>query len=81
MPNFSVHRVKPSLSDLVRLRLFILTGGVLIALFMIGDLELLPAELERSYLGNRLFAQLPIIFALLAFSSIPCFCGSSNLQF
>lgn len=73
MPNFSVNRVKPSLSDLVRLRLFILTGGVLIALFMIGDLELLPAELERSYLGNRLFAQLPIVFALLAFSFHPLF--------
>ncbi len=73
MPNFSVNRVKPSLGDLVRLRLFILTGGVLIALFMIGDLELLPAELERSYLGNRLFVQLPIIFALLAFSLHPLF--------
>ncbi len=73
MPNFSVHRVKPSLSDLVRLRLFVLTGGVLIALFMIGDLELLPAELERSYVGNRLFVQLPTVFALLAFSFHPLF--------
>ena len=73
MPKFSVRRMKPLLSDLARLRLFILMGGVLIALFMIGDLALLPAELEQSYLANRLFAQLPIVFALLAFSFHPLF--------
>lgn len=65
--------MKASLSETARVRLFITIGGVLIALFMIGDLELLPVELEAAYLTNRLFVQLPLVVALLAFTFHPRF--------
>ena len=48
------------------LRLSILTGALLISLFMIGDLKLVPAELTGLYFQNRAFVQLPMIFAVLA---------------
>ena len=70
-----------SLSEIARVRLFILTGGVLIALFMIGDLELLPEQLASTYLANRLFVQLPLVLALLAFSFHPRFQTFRQLAF
>jgi len=73
MPNVSDQTMRKSWSDTVRLRLFILIGGVLIALFMIGDLVLVPSELAQTYIGNRVFGQLPLVCALLAFSFHPRF--------
>lgn len=54
--------------DRLLLRLSIVVGGVLIALFMIGDLQLVPAELSDFYFANRAYFQLPIVAALLAFT-------------
>jgi len=55
-------------SDIKRLRLVMAIGGTLIALFMIADLKLLPAELHAIYLADRVFLQLPVVLGLLAFS-------------
>lgn len=55
-------------SDIKRLRLVMLVGAVLIALFMVADLKLLPAELHDVYLADRLFLQIPIVLALLVYS-------------
>lgn len=51
-----------------RTRLSVLIGAALILLFMIADLELLPAGLHDVYVFNRLAIQLPLVLALLAFS-------------
>ncbi|WP_336365904.1 GGDEF domain-containing protein [Marinobacter sp. C2H3] len=51
-----------------RTRLSVLIGAALILLFMIADLELLPARLHDVYVFNRLAIQLPLVLALLAFS-------------
>ncbi len=51
--------------DMLLLRLSILIGGVLIALFMIGDLQLVPEALADAYVKNRALVQLPVVFALL----------------
>ena len=73
MPTGLDQTIKKSWSDTVRLRVFILIGGVLIALFMIGDLALLPSELDQTYINNRVYGQLPLVAALLAFSFHPRF--------
>ncbi len=68
MLNISVDPNYMSSRDMLLLRLSITVGGILIALFMIGDLQLVPEELASTYITNRVFVQLPIVFALLAFS-------------
>jgi len=68
MPNASVVQNPVPSRDMLLLRLSILVGGVLIALFMIGDLQLVPRELAGAYVTNRAFIQLPLVFALLAFT-------------
>ncbi len=68
MPKVSVDSNYTSSHHILMLRLSILVGGVLIALFMIGDLELVPEEMAGSYFTNRVFVQLPILLALLAAS-------------
>ena len=68
MSKISVNSKDTSSRDILMLRLFILVGGVVIALFMIGDLQMVPEELADAYFYNRVFVQLPIIFVLLASS-------------
>jgi len=67
--------------DIAELRLSILVGGILIALFMIGDLRLVPQELSGTYIINRAFIQLPILLALLAFTFHPRFHEFSQAAF
>ncbi|HKK55670.1 GGDEF domain-containing protein [Marinobacter sp.] len=59
--------------DIKLLRLTSLIGGVLITLFMIGDLQLVPGELSAVYFENRVFFQLPIVFALFVLTFHPRF--------
>ncbi len=47
------------------LRLSLLIGGVLIALFMLGDLQLVPEALTSLYVQNRALLQLPLIALVL----------------
>lgn len=68
MPKVSVVPNYASSHDILMLRLSILVVGVLIALFMIGDLKLVPKELASVYFNNRVFVQLPILIVLLASS-------------
>ncbi|MDO6442803.1 MULTISPECIES: GGDEF domain-containing protein [unclassified Marinobacter] len=68
MPQASVDLNYTSPRDLLMLRLSILMGGVLIVLFMIGDLKLVPEEVAGVYFNNRVFVQLPILLALFALS-------------
>lgn len=81
MPNVSDQTMTKSWTDTVRLRLFILIGGVLIVLFMIGDLELVPEGLAQTYINNRVFGQLPLVLGLLAFSFHPRFLGYKQPAF
>lgn len=55
------------------LRLSVLIGGVLIALFMVGDLHLVPDSLTSLYFGNRAFIQLPLIALIFALTFHPGF--------
>lgn len=68
MPNASVDPNKVSSRDMLMLRLSMLIGGALIALFMFSDLQLVPAEMREAYFQNRAFLQLPIVLSLLAFT-------------
>jgi diguanylate cyclase (GGDEF)-like protein len=67
--------------DINLLRLTTLIGGVLITLFLIGDLQLVPGELSVVYFENRVFVQLPIVFALFAATFHPRFPGFAQPAF
>ncbi|MBU2953745.1 GGDEF domain-containing protein [Marinobacter sp. F3R08] len=73
MPDSSVDAHSMSPSDMLMIRLSIVVGGVLIALFMTGDLELIPRELAGTYITNRVLIQLPILCGLLVFTFFPQF--------
>ncbi len=73
MLNTSVDPQNNPSQELNLIRLSTLIGGILIALFLIGDLQLVPGELSAVYFENRVFVQLPIVFALLAFTFHPRF--------
>jgi diguanylate cyclase (GGDEF)-like protein len=68
MQNTSVDPYRLSSRDMHLLRLSMLTGGILITLFMIGDLQMLPEKLVDPYVTNRVLLQLPVVILLLAFS-------------
>ncbi|MEW9799246.1 GGDEF domain-containing protein [Alteromonas sp. CYL-A6] len=53
-------------SELRRLRVALLIGGVMMTLFVFADLSLIPQALHDTYLVNRLLVQLPLV--LLGFS-------------
>lgn len=57
-----------SARDMLMLRGSLIVGGVLISLFMIGDLQLVPDQLKDFYFRNRAFVQLPVILALFGFT-------------
>lgn len=73
MANSSVDFQNGPFQKLNLIRLSTLIGGVLIALFMIGDLQLVPEELSGVYFKNRVFVQLPILFSLIALTFHPRF--------
>ncbi|SHK29540.1 diguanylate cyclase (GGDEF) domain-containing protein [Marinobacter antarcticus] len=81
MPKVSVNPNYYSPRDMLMLRLSILIGGVLIGLFMIGDLQMVPKGLVDAYVTNRAFVQLPIVFALLASSFHPRFLQFAQAAF
>ncbi|SOB78181.1 diguanylate cyclase (GGDEF) domain-containing protein [Marinobacter sp. LV10R510-11A] len=90
MPTVTIDPNYFSPRDMLMLRLSILIGGVLISLFMIGDLQMVPEELVDAYVTNRAFVQLPIVFALLAssfhrrflqFSQVACFLAILGLVY
>jgi diguanylate cyclase (GGDEF)-like protein len=81
MQNDSVVQNPASSRDMLLLRLSVLIGGVLIALFMIGDLRLVPREMALAYATNRGLIQLPIVFALLALTFWSRFGQFSQLAF
>ena len=68
MPTPSVEANTVSPRDMLMLRLSIVVGGILISLFMIGDLQLIPPDLASAYITNRALIQLPILAGLLAFT-------------
>jgi diguanylate cyclase (GGDEF)-like protein len=81
MPTPSVDVNTVSTRDMLMLRLSILVGGILISLFMIGDLQLVPPELAGSYIVNRTLIQLPILGVLLALTFAPQFVRFSQMAF
>ncbi|TYC57709.1 GGDEF domain-containing protein [Marinobacter sp. BW6] len=81
MPNIAVVPNATSSRDILLLRLSILVGGVLIALFMIGDLQLIPRELAGAYITNRALVQLPILASLLAATFFPKFRNFAQTAF
>lgn len=68
MTNTPVDPNNSPFQELFLIRLATLIGGVLIMLFLLGDLQILPEDLSEVYFRNRVFVQLPILFALLAFT-------------
>jgi diguanylate cyclase (GGDEF)-like protein len=68
MLNASVDPNSLSSRDMLILRLSMLIGGALIALFMMSDLKLVPREMTGAYFQNRAFLQLPIVLSVFAFS-------------
>ncbi|ODM29783.1 hypothetical protein A6779_11675 [Marinobacter adhaerens] len=81
MPTPSVELNTVSSRDLLMLRLSIVVGGILISLFMIGDLQLVPPELSGAYITNRALIQLPILAGLLAFTFVPQFLRFAQTAF
>ena len=81
MPNASADSNPIDLRDLLLLRLSILIGGILIAGFMIGDLQMIPSEVAGAYITNRVLVQLPIVFVLLASTFHPRFSQFSQVAF
>lgn len=49
------------------------TGGILIAIFMLAYHDAMPGEVSEGYFNNRIFVQLPIGFVLFAFTFHPRF--------
>ena len=54
--------------EIVRLRLALIIGAVLLCCFVWADIVLVPNELHALYLYNRFTCQLPIIVAIIVFS-------------
>lgn len=81
MPAPSVESKAISPRNVLMLRLSIVVGGILIALFMIGDLQLLPPGLADAYITNRVLIQLPILGGLLAFTFFPQFLQFAQAAF
>ena len=81
MPTPSVELNTVSSRDLLMLRLSIVVGGILISLFMIGDLQLIPPELADAYITNRALIQLPILAGLLVFTFAPQFLRFAQTAF
>ncbi|MFZ8199573.1 GGDEF domain-containing protein [Alteromonas portus] len=55
-------------SELLRLRIALIIGAVLVLGFMIADLMLLPSNMYQLYIFDRLLLQLPIILFVVAVS-------------
>jgi diguanylate cyclase (GGDEF)-like protein len=81
MPTPSVETNTQPSRDMLMLRLSIVVGGILISLFMIGDLQLIPPGLASSYITNRALIQLPILAGLLAFTFAPQFLRFAQMAF
>lgn len=81
MPTPSVESNTVSPRDMLMLRLSIVVGGILISLFMIGDLQLIPPELAGSYITSRALIQLPILAGLLALTFAPQFLRFAQTAF
>ena len=81
MPTPSVEANTVSPRDMLMLRLSIVVGGILISLFMIGDLQLIPPDLASAYITNRALIQLPILAGLLAFTFVPQFLRFAQTAF
>ncbi|WP_394222346.1 diguanylate cyclase [Alteromonas gracilis] len=55
-------------SELIRLRIALFIGVVLVLTFMVADLMLLPRSMLQLYIIDRLLLQLPIILAIVILS-------------
>lgn len=73
MPTTAISPGFFSSRDALIFRTSVLIGGMLIALFMMGDLQLVPKELTDAYFTNRAFVQAPILLALFVSSFHPRF--------
>ena len=54
--------------EILRLRVALIIGALLLASFILADIVLLPSPLYEFYLQNRLLYQIPVIFAVIALS-------------
>ena len=54
--------------ELVRLRIALFIGALIVACFMVADFLLLPSALHQVYLYDRLFIQIPIILIAIVLS-------------
>ena len=54
--------------EILRLRVALIIGALLLASFILADMVLLPSPLYEFYLQNRLLYQIPVIFAVIALS-------------
>jgi len=59
--------------EVLKVRLALIIGALLIAVFVITDLDLLPAPQQNAYLQNRFLIQIPLILIAFAFSYSPYF--------
>ena len=59
--------------EVLRIRLALIIGALLITLFVITDLDLLSASQHSAYLQNRFLIQIPLILIAFAFSYSPYF--------
>ena len=55
-------------SELMRLRIALFIGAVLVLSFMAADLMLLPSSMYQLYIFDRLLLQVPIILSVVVFS-------------
>lgn len=64
IPSLPITKAK----DLIRLRVALVIGALIVACFMVADFLLLPSTMHSLYTYDRLFIQIPIIFAVVLLS-------------
>lgn len=67
--------------EIIRLRVGLLLGVLLIAIFVVADTALLPQEMESFYLFNRIWLQVPILIFTIALSYTRYFLALKNAIF
>jgi diguanylate cyclase (GGDEF)-like protein len=67
--------------EVLRIRLALIIGALLITLFVITDLDLLSASQHSAYLQNRFLIQIPLILVVFAFSFTPYFLKIKHVVF
>lgn len=67
--------------EILRLRIGLLLGALLIAIFVIADTYLLPLDMQSFYLINRLWLQVPVLIVAIVLSYTRYFYAIKNTIF